>query len=1085
MVMNHSRSFPPAKVHEPDSLTPCSLPLPFEHALPDARHRMVDSPAHPMRGTHRSPILLPDFSFSSEHDRVYSQSPQSVNHGILEPLQDPRMTASHSGPLSDISPVPGPMLMPQHQRLSVSSIGTQSYGHRHDSLGGSDAWSPSSSRGQGPKHPDEQLPKSVADQGDGMMHDSGEGGSKNEEEEPPPWSELKTKAGKERKRLPLACIACRRKKIRCSGEKPACKHCLRSRVPCLYKATARKAGPRTDYTAMLDRRLKRMEEKVINIISKEDLPDQAATGRAVVKPASPIPASNPSHSSPTKKRSVDQAFVRELEDWTHSREQPLPDEVCRHRNLKDGEKTLLTEGAEFLPARELQEHLAEVFFDCVYGQSYLLLHKPSFMRKLRAGTVPPVLVLALCAISARFSTHPQVDTEPAFLRGDMWATPARAIVERRHGEPNMTILIVMVILGLHYFGTCEGGLSWSFGGQAMRMAFVLQLHRDLDHEPLDRHNDKSSELSFTDREIRRRAMWASFLMDRLSASGTKIPPFGNEEYLRIQLPIKESHFQMEIPGTTEGLEGNISTSSALDPSSSTFPKDNMGVAAYVVRVVVLWGRIVKYLNLGGKDKDSHPIWSQDSGFAKLRDDIDSFRKSMPPSIAYSAENLQIHAAERTANQFLYLHIICHQNMLFLYRFAIPVSPNARPPKDIPKPFLDEAGRCVVEAASQISYLIQQAAGYSLTAPFAGYCAYLASTVQVWGMFSQNPELEAVSKENLRHTYKYLSKMKKYWGMHHYMVENIKDIYRQFADAASRGATSTEEPSDTHSQLVQYGDWIDKYPHRISGRCWDDSSRKARKDPSSETVLSRGSDLQSVEEFFASLSSPPKAGSARKVARRHTKKATEIRNSVPAQAIPPTNPHASQQQHCPSEPCPQALHHQNLAPPQTAALPGRYSGPSPGYMCDSPQQLYQSHAPQAGNFNLGPQPYEFNSSSLHPTNPLPQQDRQLVYGAYAGMDLSVNTDLSSGGYSIWGCINMDNMIGDPGNSGIGGCVHPATEGHEPSSAWMLPFNMNPPPKGDVGAGLFMAAGDGAGGTSERSFPGRGLGDVGMTDRHGQT
>ena len=54
------------------------------------------------------------------------------------------------------------------------------------------------------------------------------------------WAELKTKAGKERKRLPLACIACRRKKIRCSGEKPACKHCFRSRNPCIYKVSTRK-----------------------------------------------------------------------------------------------------------------------------------------------------------------------------------------------------------------------------------------------------------------------------------------------------------------------------------------------------------------------------------------------------------------------------------------------------------------------------------------------------------------------------------------------------------------------------------------------------------------------------------------------------------------------------------------------------------------------------------------------------------------------------------------------------------------------------------------------------------------------------
>ena len=64
---------------------------------------------------------------------------------------------------------------------------------------------------------------------------------KEESPEPQPsWADLKTKAGKDRKRLPLACIACRRKKIRCSGEKPSCKHCLRSRNPCTYKASARK-----------------------------------------------------------------------------------------------------------------------------------------------------------------------------------------------------------------------------------------------------------------------------------------------------------------------------------------------------------------------------------------------------------------------------------------------------------------------------------------------------------------------------------------------------------------------------------------------------------------------------------------------------------------------------------------------------------------------------------------------------------------------------------------------------------------------------------------------------------------------------
>src|SRR2546423_2998940 len=238
----------------------------------------------------------------------------------------------------------------------------------------------------------------------------------------PPWSELKTKAGKERKRLPLACIACRRKKIRCSGEKPACKHCLRSRIPCVYKVTTRKAAPRTDYMAMLEKRLKRMEERVIKIIPKEDLPDINATGRASVRPSLSGSTAKTTKSETIKKRSADEAFVQELDQWTQSSgHKTLSDNNDRLRNQKHAEHMLLTEGREYLPPMHIQEHLAEVFFECIYGQSYLLLHKPSFMRKLKAGAIPPVLTLAVCAIAARFPTHPEGCGEPPFLRVDIWA----------------------------------------------------------------------------------------------------------------------------------------------------------------------------------------------------------------------------------------------------------------------------------------------------------------------------------------------------------------------------------------------------------------------------------------------------------------------------------------------------------------------------------------------------------------------------------------------------------------------------------------------------------------------------------------
>lgn len=188
----------------------------------------------------------------------------------------------------------------------------------------------------------------------------------------PAWSELKTKAGKERKRLPLACIACRRKKIRCSGEKPACKHCQRSRVPCVYKVTARKPAPRTDYMAMLDRRLKRMEERVIKIIPKDEAPDTASVPRAVLKPT----AGNQPMSG--KKRGAEEAFGSQLDKWAETKTTAQLQKVKRAEESK-----INLEGAEHLPSPEIQEHLSEVFFDYLYGQSYHLMHKPSYMRRLR------------------------------------------------------------------------------------------------------------------------------------------------------------------------------------------------------------------------------------------------------------------------------------------------------------------------------------------------------------------------------------------------------------------------------------------------------------------------------------------------------------------------------------------------------------------------------------------------------------------------------------------------------------------------------------------------------------------------------
>ena len=680
--------------------------------------------------------------------------------------------------------------------------------------------------------------------------------------------------------------------------------------------------------------------------------------------------------------------------------------------------------------------------------------------------MPPVLTLAICAVSARFSTHPLVSTEPAFLRGESWAKPARDIVLRRYDEPNITILTVLLILGLHEFGTCQGGRSWMLGGMATRMAYALQLHREVDHDPLGRKNDKSSELSFTDREIRRRTMWGCFLMDRFNSSGTERPTFASEENIKVQLPIKEFNFRMEIPGPTEDLDGQVPTPIAAGAGQTSRPKENMGVAAYLIRVIALWGRVVKYFNLGGKGNDPHPLWHPESHLAALKRQADTFIEELPERLQYSSEALRDYAAEKLANQFLYLHIAYHQVILFLNKFAIPTTPGGKIPSDMPKDFVNPAAKAAVDAATKISSLLNEATNHPVVAPFVGYCAFVSSTVHIWGIFSKNTHLESSSKRNLAYNVRYISRMKKHWGMFHYMAENLKSIYRQHADLSLRGPNAGNA-GKVDGGIFQYGDWFDKYPHGVSGTDYEDPAASGEKETGDDAALSLKSDLQSVEDFFHALSPSIHSSQQRKLSRKHTHAYIQ-RIATTQGTIPNVKPE-------PEHP-PQAIfdHHQralvNISPHHLQHLQ-QTPNPLDQTIASLPYTIFDPTTfptQQSSDFSTGLFPFS-------QTFPVHELDRQFVFGAYAQ-----NPSASALGQSSPGTIGHSGQAQSPIMGQ--GQVHQTQTQSElspilwdqsadyslnvvgahgysdtvASSAWWLPFNLMPPDVSDTHVASFPAS-----------------------------
>jgi len=131
---------------------------------------------------------------------------------------------------------------------------------------------------------------------------------------------------------------------------------------------------------MLDRRLKRMEERLLKSVPKEEINSILAnTGRSVVRPA--ITAAG-------KKRTAEMAFEDEISSWSRTgsrvKQRTMDGSVLGGPPSLTKDASVDTDdGSHALPSKDIQEHLTEVFFDYVYGQPYFLLHKPSFMRRLR------------------------------------------------------------------------------------------------------------------------------------------------------------------------------------------------------------------------------------------------------------------------------------------------------------------------------------------------------------------------------------------------------------------------------------------------------------------------------------------------------------------------------------------------------------------------------------------------------------------------------------------------------------------------------------------------------------------------------
>lgn len=88
--------------------------------------------------------------------------------------------------------------------------------------------------------------------------------------------------------------------------------------------------------------------------------------------------------------------------------------------------------------------------------------------------------------------------------GDEYAAKARQLLSLEFDRPTLSNVQSLVILGLHEFGSSRGARAWMYAGIAIRMAISLGLNVE--------DEGKLASQSWTEREVRRRVFWATFIM---------------------------------------------------------------------------------------------------------------------------------------------------------------------------------------------------------------------------------------------------------------------------------------------------------------------------------------------------------------------------------------------------------------------------------------------------------------------------------------------------------------------------------------------------------------------------------------------
>ncbi|PHH63461.1 hypothetical protein CDD81_5840 [Ophiocordyceps australis] len=486
-----------------------------------------------------------------------------------------------------------------------------------------------------------------------------------------------TKAGKPRKRLAIACVTCREKKIKCDPDYPRCVQCEKFGRVCKFKNAPRgghNTSPSTSPVELDDVRKAGPSSRALDSRASECGSSPPLSPRTNLRrPASPDASFSKrlkvGHDAYVPNGEASAIMSRPLD---HSKMQPpmlrppvelprIPEEDLSRASRTD------PYGSDPDSISAVLTH----FFGQIDNTMIMRFFPEKIFRSWVAssarGKSPEDLMVlySVLAIGVALSGGlKRIAYEYAqvahYAQRTLAAVPCLQLVQSR------------VLLAVYYISISRLREANELISSAAATAVALQLNREFDpsrEESMAAYPFGMNSVGYC--EARRRTLWSLFMLERLNGVFPERPTMINADDIYVRLPADSESFEKQMEASMPLFDPDESTVSKLAEK----PSD---ITGYLVEMTHIWSNCQSAISrLASRAAPS------DTDHARARmiaTRADEWHNSLPSRLVWGASNLESAAFSGKVGSFLTMHLLYRHAMIRLNRHHVSVarmSPESR------------------------------------------------------------------------------------------------------------------------------------------------------------------------------------------------------------------------------------------------------------------------------------------------------------------------------------------------------------------------------------------------------------------------